>query len=279
MLTAVPTFRSMESLESFFRAALEEAGHLAMRHFLRTSHEIKRDGSPVTEADKAVQEFLVTAIAREFPQDGIIAEEDDVLRSPQKGSRYWTIDPIDGTIPFMAGMASWGIAVGFIEDGRPAAGFIYLPATRDIFYTAGSKVWRNTEARTMTGDRSLHRNTLLLTHGRPHQRYTLRESFPGRVLSLGTASAHLSLIATGGAHVVLIGHDKIWDLTPGYAMLLTNHGVLRYLDGSDCDLSALLDGRPAPLPMLGGPACLVEETLSHLDYWAISGLASGRRAE
>ena len=259
----------MESLENFFRTLLEEAGRRAMSYFLRTTHEIKQDGSPVTAADRAVQEYLVAAIMRKFPQDGIIAEEDEVLRSPQQGSRYWTIDPIDGTVSFMAGMASWGIAVGLIEDNVPVAGFIYLPATGDLFHSTGTDVWRNSQLRSLTTDRSLHRNTILLTHARPHQRYTLQESFPGRVLCLGTASAHLSLVATGGAHVVLIGHDKVWDLAPGYAMLSANGGVLRYLDGTDCDLSVLLDGRSAPLPMLGGPASLVEETLSHLDYWAI----------
>ncbi len=261
----------MESLELFFRTILEEAGRRAMSYFLCTTHEIKQDGSPVTAADKAVQEYLVTAVMQKFPQDGIIAEEEEVLRPPRHGSRYWTIDPIDGTVPFMAGMASWGIAVGLIEENLPVAGFIYLPATKDLFYSTGTHAWRNSQPRFMTTDRSLHAHTIMLTHGRPHQRYTLQDTFPGRVFCLGTASAHLSLVATGGAHVVLIGHDKIWDLTPGYAMLTANGGVLRYIDGTDCDLSALLDRRPAPLPMLGGPASLVDETLSHLDYWAIQG--------
>ena len=243
-----------------------------MGYFLHTSYEIKHDGSPVTAADKEVQEYLVAAITREFPQDGLIAEEDEVLKKPDRGSRYWTIDPIDGTATFMSGMSSWGIAIGLIERGIPLAGFIYLPATGDLFHSVGTHVFRNAKLMQLTTDHSLHPNTVLLTHTRPHQRYTLRESFPGRVLCLGTASAHLSLVATGGAHVVLIGHDKVWDLAPGYAMLMTNGGVLRYLDGSECDLSALLDRQPAPLPMLGGPASLVEETLTHLDYWAIPSI-------
>ena len=244
-----------------------------MRYFLNTSFEIKQDGSLVTAADRDVQAYLIAAITEEFPEDGIIAEENEILKNPVHGSRYWTIDPIDGTVPFMMGMPSWGIAAGLIEEGIPVAGFIHLPATGDIFHTIGMHVYRNDQSRYLTTDRSLHENTILLTHARPHQRYTLQKSFPGRVLSLGTASAHLSLVATGGAHVVLIGHDKVWDLAPGYAMLLVNGGILRYLDGSDCTLSALLDGQPAPLPMLGGPADLVKETLTHLDYWAMPAAA------
>ncbi|MCY4159382.1 MAG: hypothetical protein OXE92_02680 [Bacteroidetes bacterium] len=260
----------MESLESLFRPILAEAGRRAMKYFLNASFEIKQDGSPVTAADKAVQEYLLEEITREFPNDGIVAEEDEVFRKPRQGTRYWTIDPIDGTVPFMAGMPSWGIAIGLIDEDLPAAGFIYLPATGDLFYTTGAQVWRNSELRSLTEDDSLHQNSILVTHARPHQRYTLQESFPGRVFGLGTASAHLSLVATGGAHVVLIGHDKVWDLAPGYAMLSANGGILCYLDGRRCDLSDLLDGRPAPLPMLGGSEALVEETLTHLDYWSIS---------
>ena len=239
-----------------------------MRYFLRTSYEVKSDGSLVTAADIAVQEYLVQAITREFPKDGIIAEENEMFQTAQKGKRYWAIDPIDGTVPFMAGMAGWGVAVGLIENGLPIAGFIHLPVTGDIFYTTGKQVWRNDQSRQLTKDQTLQTHTILLTHARPHQRYTLASSFPGRVLSLGTASAHLSLIATGSAHVVIIGHDKIWDLAPGYAMLLANGGVLRYLDGSECNLATLMDGRPVPLPLIGGKESLVRETLTHLDYWA-----------
>jgi len=253
----------------FFRPLLLESGHRSMRYFLQGSYEIKRDGSPVTDADRAVQQFLISMISREFPDDGIIAEENEILRLPQSGSRYWTIDPIDGTAPFMVGMSSWAIAIGLMDHGVPVEGYIHIPTTGDLFYTKEGKVWRNSQPMELSPDQSLHQNTILLTHARPHQRYTLHPSYHGRVLGLGTASSHLSLVATGSAQLVLIGHDKIWDLAPGYAMLLANGGVLRYLNGADCDLSILKDGSPAPYPMIGGRACLVEEMLSHLDYWAI----------
>jgi len=256
----------------FFRPLLLEAGRRSMRYFLQGSHEIKHDGSPVTAADRAVQQFLITMISQEFPDDGIIAEENEILREPQRGSRYWTIDPIDGTVPFMVGMLNWAIAIGLINNGVPVEGFIHIPPTGDLFYTKEGEVWRNTQPLNLSPDQTLHQNTILLTHARPHQRYTLHTSYPGRVLGLGTASSHLSLVATGSAQLVLIGHDKIWDLAPGYAMLSATGGVMRYLNGTDCDLSILKDGIPAPYPMIGGRACLVEEMLSHLDYWAINEL-------
>ncbi len=257
----------MDSLNKFARPLLETAAQYAMEWFLRSPHQVKHDGSPVTAADEAIQKYLIKAITQHFPQDGIIAEEDDVLRMPQQGSRYWTVDPIDGTVSFVAGMSNWAIALGLIEEGQPVAGFIHVPSTGDYFHSTGKSVLRGDVVMSLSERTSLDTDTILLTHTRPHQNYTLAESFPGRVFGLGTASIHLSLVATGGADIVLIGHDKIWDLAPGYAMLRANGGVLRYLDGSECDLSVLLDGRPAPLPMVGGPPVLVDQFFSHLDYW------------
>ncbi len=262
----------MESYIDFFRPLLLEAGQRAMNYLFHASHEIKHDGSPVTAADRDVQQFLISMISQEFPHDGIIAEEDKIYRKPQDGARFWTIDPIDGTVSFMVGMSSWAIAVGLIDNGTPKEGFIHIPSTGDLYYTKDGRVWRNAQPTRLSADRSLHENSIMLTHARPHQRYTLHRSFPGRIFGFGTASLHLSLVATGSAELVLIGHDKIWDLAPGYAMLSANGGVLRYLNGQKCAISTLIDGRPAPYPLIGGHPSLIEAILPHLDYWANSDL-------
>ena len=244
-----------------------------MTYFLRASHTIKADLTPVTEADLAVQSFLIDALTRHFPKDGIVAEEDGLRRPAAEGERYWTVDPIDGTVPFMAGMANWSIALGLVEHGKAVAGFVHMPATGECFYTCGSGVFRNDRLVSMRKNGTLCLDSILLTHTWPHQRYELKASFPGRAFCLGSASVHLSLVAAGGADIVLIGHDKIWDLAPGLALLEANGGELRYLDGTPCTMRTLLSGAPAPLPMLGGAPHLIEAFHEHLNYFApeISG--------
>ena len=252
---------------------LEKAGQLVLEYYLNATHATKADGTPVTEADLAAQAYLVEALTRHFPEDGIVAEENDVRREAGSGDRYWTLDPIDGTLPFVAGMPTWSIALGLIESGQPVEGYVYLPSTRDLFATANGVI-RNGKPAYLTADRSLHMDSILLTHSRPHQKYALDPAFPGRTFGLGTATVHMSLVASGSAHLVLIGHDKVWDLAPGMAMLRQNGGVLRYLDGTPVQLATLLDGSPAPLPMVGGSAPLVEAFLVYLDYFAAT--ESGR---
>ena len=57
---------TMESLDKFARSLLETASKYAMEWFLRSSHQIKHDGSPVTAADEAIQKYLIEAITSTF---------------------------------------------------------------------------------------------------------------------------------------------------------------------------------------------------------------------
>ena len=249
------------------REMLESAGGLAMQHYLNVTPSLKADRSFVTEADLAVQAHLTEALDAHFPDDGIVAEEENLRKEPSSGERYWIVDPIDGTTSFIGGLPGWGIALGLVEAGQPVAGFFLMPPSNDFFHTSpGTAVCRNGRPIAMNTARPLDRDMLLLTHGRPHQRYRLSRDFPGRVFCLGSGVAHLCYVATGGADAVLIGHDKIWDLAPGLAMLGKNGGVLRYLKGSVVSLADLLSGVPAPHPMLGGRPEVIDQIEPFLDY-------------
>lgn len=101
---------------------------IALRYFRapRLRVERKPDRSPVTAADRAIEERLRRAITRAFPGEAIVGEE--YGRSGPAGSSYWTIDPIDGTRAFSRGLPSWGIMVGRVEHGRPTVGVCDFPS-------------------------------------------------------------------------------------------------------------------------------------------------------
>ena len=243
---------------------LRAAGRIAMKHFTRAAVTWKADRTMVTEADVAVQSFLVEMIVDHFPDDGIIAEENGVRRDSVSG-RFWTIDPIDGTVPFVSGLPTWSIGVGLLDGGSPRDGFIYLPTSRELFHTeAGGPVCRGQQPRHLKSSSILRKDTVLFTPTHRHQYYHLAPTFPGWVFSLGSASVHLAHVATGGADAVLIGHDKIWDLAPGLAMLEAAGGVLQYLDGTPVTMEALMDGSPAPQHMIGGNEKIVQHVRKHV---------------
>ncbi|MBI4313737.1 MAG: hypothetical protein HY594_02870 [Candidatus Omnitrophica bacterium] len=99
-----------------------------MRYFRSSGLKISRkpDGSPVTQADRAIEERLRRAIRKDFPGEIIVGEEFGGS-TPDQGT-YWTIDPIDGTRAFSRGLPSWGIMIGRVERGVPALGVVDFPA-------------------------------------------------------------------------------------------------------------------------------------------------------
>ncbi len=90
---------------------------------------------PVTEADRAVNAYLVKQFSQLFPTDGVLAEEskDDLSRLQRE--RVWIIDPLDGTAEFIAHNGEFCIMIGLAVAGRPVAGVVYQP-TDDILYAA-----------------------------------------------------------------------------------------------------------------------------------------------
>ena len=116
--------------------AVCEAGALALAMARKEFHQWrKRDGTPVTEADLAVDALLKDRLNGARPDYGWLSEEtpDDPARLSRR--RLWIADPIDGTRAFISRSDEWCVAVALAEMGRPVLGAIYRPV-RDEFYDA-----------------------------------------------------------------------------------------------------------------------------------------------
>ena len=100
------------------------------------------DREPVTQADLIANEIIVQRLTREFPEDGILAEESvDTERRLDK-SRVWMIDPLDGTTGFIEGNGDFAVQIGLAEDGDCVLGVVYQPLT-GVLYRAvlGGGTW------------------------------------------------------------------------------------------------------------------------------------------
>ena len=107
---------------------VREAGRIALTHFQTQLHrQQKADYSPVTEADKAVEDFIIGKIEQTYGwlDHGFIAEESG---GDWQGKEFvWAIDPIDGTRVFIDGLPLWCISIGLLRRGEPYRGVVYLP--------------------------------------------------------------------------------------------------------------------------------------------------------
>lgn len=107
------------------RLADAARGEIRPRFRSNFDSEHKHDASPVTEADRAAEAAMRAILDAECPGDGIIGEEYGKTR--EGAARQWVLDPIDGTISFMAGRPIFGTLIALVQDGWPVLGIIDQP--------------------------------------------------------------------------------------------------------------------------------------------------------
>lgn len=89
--------------------------------------EFKEKNNPVTQADKAANEFITSELEKSFPNDAILAEElkDDFQRLQKR--RVWLVDPLDGTKEFISKNGEFCVMIWLVEECRPILGVVYQP--------------------------------------------------------------------------------------------------------------------------------------------------------
>src|ERR1044071_2701385 len=100
------------------------------------------DVEPVTQADRIANELIVSGLKRQFPNDGILAEESVDTKRRLEKSRVWMVDPLDGTNGFIDGNGDFAVQIGLAEDGEVVLGVVYQPLT-GVLYRAvrGGGTW------------------------------------------------------------------------------------------------------------------------------------------
>ena len=126
-----------ETVESLINTFLS-AGELALS--LREKgleKKIKADNTPVSNGDLEVNRLLIKRISQLTPNIPIISEETSENKSSLNLENFWLIDPIDGTYDYINNLEEFTINAGLILKKKPAAGLIYAPAKKRMFYSYG----------------------------------------------------------------------------------------------------------------------------------------------
>jgi 3'(2'), 5'-bisphosphate nucleotidase len=95
--------------------------------------EFKADDSPLTEADRAAHEIIVSRLASTpYP---VLSEESKAVpfEVRKEWDRYWLVDPIDGTKEFIRKNGEFTVNIALIEHGRPILGVVLVPVS-SVFY-------------------------------------------------------------------------------------------------------------------------------------------------
>ena len=118
--------------------AFLSAGELSL--FLRDkglTKEIKSDNTPVSNGDLEVNRFITDKISNITPDIPIISEETTDNKDNKTLKDFWLVDPIDGTYDYINNLEEFTINAGLIINNKPAAGLIYAPAKKRMFYSFG----------------------------------------------------------------------------------------------------------------------------------------------
>ena len=107
---------------------------------LKTEVSFKKDRSPLTEADLASNKFIINSLSEIDKDIPILSEESLVDWNVRKNwTRYWLVDPLDGTKEFINQNGEFTVNIALIEKNEPIMGVIYAPALSTLYYASKNK--------------------------------------------------------------------------------------------------------------------------------------------
>ena len=220
---------------------------------IETEYKIGHD--PVTEADRAIDAVLRQNLLREG--EGWLSEEtvDDFSRLDK--NRVWVVDPLDGTREFVQGIPEFCVSIGFVENGRPVAGGICNPATKETFIGAiDCGVLYNGEP-AQPSQRTTLKGSLILASRSEVKRGEWQQFQSGeyQIRPMGSVAYKLALVSAGRADVTFTLTPKNeWDVAAGAALVTSTGGFVSTLENTPlvCNRkNPLLTGLLASGPHLG----------------------------
>jgi myo-inositol-1(or 4)-monophosphatase len=188
------------------------AGKLALSYYGRATPSEKPDQSFVTEADKSVEDFLRSELAKCFPGIEVLGEE---VESGVEKDIAWVVDPIDGTANFVAGVPIWAVSVGLVKSGVPTMGAVYYPAFEELYIAQeGKGAWLNDRRIFARQDSQIRHDDLLGLSTLSIKR--MKVNLPCKVRSLGTAVACFTFVAKGSFIGGVLTDNRVWDIAAGW---------------------------------------------------------------
>jgi histidinol-phosphatase len=210
------------------RRAAEAAARASLPHWERgVAVETKPDESPVTVADRAAEEAILSVIRAEFPGHAILAEETGAHAGER--STRWIVDPLDGTRGFARGGVFWGPLIALEHEGEVVAGAFALPALGRSYWGArGLGAWRDgTRLAVSTVERW---GAATLSCGELRRMLGMREAQGVARLVTSSASTRSfgdpgapAMVLDGQAEAWLEAGVKVWDVAP-FAVLIEEAG-------------------------------------------------------
>jgi histidinol-phosphatase len=254
-------------------ALANQADAVTMKRFkaLDLKVETKPDLTPVSDADRAVEELLRTTLGRTRSRDAVLGEEyGDTAGNSGYSSRRWVIDPIDGTKNYVRGVPVWATLIALMDGREPVVGMVSAPALGRRWWASkgtGAYTGRSPSAATRLEvsqvrrpeDASFAYSSVISweDHGRLDGFLSLARGC-WRTRAYGDFWSHL-LVAEGAVDMAAEPEVSLWDMAAIAVIVREAGGAFTSVDGdpwpgagSACTSNGLL--HDVLLSHLGGNA-------------------------
>lgn len=206
----------------------KKAGEAILEYYSDDIEVVKKDDdSPLTKADLAAHNIIINALKEIDPDTPVISEESGVPSFEKRSgwSKFWIVDPLDGTKEFIKKNDEFTVNIALIDDGKPVMGVVYIPAA-DVTYFASrqegafKQIGNETPKRIFSHPASKD-EPLKAVQSRSHGSGTLIKDLAQKGINIhdtipAGSSLKFCLVAEGKADIYpRMGPTMEWDVAAG----------------------------------------------------------------
>src|SRR3989338_4090940 len=239
-------FEPSETTQRILMIAGKAAELLMQARQSQLEVKFKKDDKfdPVTIADKSSDDLIRGFLAKEFPGDLVLSEENENIPHDYKG-RVWMVDPLDGTKDYIKGGDGFSINIGLCENGKLVMGVVDIPERRQVYFAEkgkgsfrqiGSEVQRIHVSDTVELSKSRLITRISTGDIRPLDAVLTKINVAERIEE-SSIGIKLSRIAAGEAEALVNTNFRAskWDTAGPQLILEEAGGMVTDIDGNPLD--------------------------------------------
>lgn len=225
-------------MKEFMIAMAREAGKMAMDFQAKAKVSSKGIKNTVTEADLAIEKFIVKKIKEKFPKHTIVGEE---YSYDFDDSDVWYIDPIDGTTNYAHNDPHFCISIAYAKKGIAQNACIYLPRFDEMYYAEkGKGTELNGVRQEVTKTKEL-KDSFIQGEISPLKE-TIDTSFKvfrhfminaDRIRDMGFCAGQLAYVSAGRSDALIKHSQHPWDIAAGMLLVKESGGIVTDNEGKE----------------------------------------------
>ena len=193
----------------------------------------KDDSSPLTKADLASNKIIMNALKQLDKTIPILSEESLVEWNERKNwTKYWLVDPLDGTKEFIKKNGEFTVNIALIENNKPILGVIYTPVKSDLYFAqknygsykinSSSDLIDLKEAKKIFVSKQTRITRVIGSRSHSNQSFDswVNQNFTNNEIIQAGSSLKFCLVAEGAADIYpRFGPTSEWDIAAGHIIV------------------------------------------------------------